>query len=43
MAWQFYTSYMYTLGECLDEKGIEKFIIYMNQSMKQCSTDKENA
>ena len=42
MAWQFYFSYRYTLGECLDEKGIEKFITYTNQSMQRCSTDKEN-
>jgi AcrR family transcriptional regulator len=43
MAWQFYTSYMYTLGECLDEKGIEKFITYTNQSMQLCRIDKANA
>ena len=42
MAWQFYFSYRYTLGECLDEKGIEKFITYTNQSMQRCRTDKEN-
>ena len=40
MAWQFYTSYMYTLGVCLDEKGIEEFITYTNQSMELCRTDK---
>jgi len=42
MAWQFYTSYMYTLGECLDEKGIEDFITYTNQAMQLCRTDKKN-
>jgi len=40
MAWQFYTSYMYTLGQCLDEKGIEEFVTYTNQSMQLCRTDK---
>jgi len=39
MAWQFYTSYMYTLGKCLDEKWIESFITYTNQSMQLCRTD----
>jgi AcrR family transcriptional regulator len=34
MAWQFYASYRYTLGECLDEKGMETFISYTNQSMQ---------
>lgn len=34
MAWQFYTSHRYTLGECLDEKGIEAFITYTNLTMQ---------
>ena len=34
MAWQFYASYMYTLGQCLDEKGIKEMIAYTNQSMQ---------
>jgi len=40
MAWQFYISYMYTLGQCLDEKGIKEFIAYTNQSMQAYRTDK---
>lgn len=39
MAWQFYTSYMYTLGQCLDEKGIKEMIEYTNQSMQLFRTD----
>lgn len=35
MAWQFYASYRYTLGECLDEQGMESFISYTNQAMQQ--------
>ena len=35
MAWQFYTSYMYTLGQCLDAKGVEEVIAYTNSAMKQ--------
>lgn len=34
MSWQFYASHRYTLGECLDEKGIESFIAYTNLSMQ---------
>ena len=40
MAWQFYTSYMYTLGQCLDEKGIKEMIAYTNQSMQLFRTVK---
>jgi len=40
MAWQFYTSYMYTLGQCLDEKGIKEVIAYTNQSMQPFRIDK---
>jgi len=40
MAWQFYTSYMYTLGQCLDEKGIKEVIGYTNQSMQVFRTHK---
>lgn len=39
MAWQFYASYMYTLGQCLDEKGMESFIDYVNQSMQLFKTE----
>ena len=39
MSWQFYISYRYTLGECLDEKGIESFITYTNQAMQLCRTE----
>ena len=39
MAWQFYISYRYTLGQCLDEKGIEDFIVYTNQSMQLFRTN----
>jgi len=39
MAWQFYTSYMYTLGQCLDEKGIKEMIEYTNQSMQLFRVD----
>ena len=35
MSWQFYTSYMYTLGQCLDEKGVEELIAHTNNAMKQ--------
>jgi len=34
MSWQFYTSYMYTLGRCLDAKGVEEVIAYTNNAMK---------
>ena len=40
MAWQFYISYIYTLGQCLDEKGIKEMIAYTNQSMEVFRTDK---
>ena len=39
MAWQFYTSYMSKLGQCLDEKGIKEFINYTNQSMQLFRTN----
>jgi len=42
MAWQFYASYRFTLGECLDENGIESFLTYINQSMQPFRTDKTN-
>jgi AcrR family transcriptional regulator len=35
MSWQFYTSYMYTLGRCLDAKGIEELIAHTNNAMRQ--------
>jgi AcrR family transcriptional regulator len=35
MSWQFYTSYMYTLGQCLDAKGVEELIAHTNNAMKQ--------
>ena len=35
MSWQFYTSYMYTLGRCLDAKEVEELITYTNNAMKQ--------
>ena len=35
MSWQFYTSYMFTLGRCLDAKGVEEVIAYTNNSMRQ--------
>lgn len=38
MAWQFYVSYMYTLGQCLDEKAIKEVIKYTNQSMQPFRT-----
>jgi len=41
MSWQFYTSYMYTLGRCLDAKGIEEVIAYTNNAMKQYMKDKK--
>ena len=34
MSWQFYTSYMYTLGRCLDAKEIKEVITYTNNAMK---------
>jgi len=40
MAWQFYTSHMYTLGQCLDEKGIQEFIAYTNLAMQPFKIDK---
>jgi len=39
MAWQFYISYMYTLGQCLDEKGIQEFIAYTNLTMQPFRID----
>jgi AcrR family transcriptional regulator len=41
MAWQFYTSYMYTLGQCLDEKSIKGMIEYSNQAMQLFRTNKK--
>lgn len=38
MSWQFYTSHMYTLGQCLDKKGIEEFITYTNMAMETYRT-----
>ena len=35
MSWQFYTSYMFTLGRCLDAKGVEEVIAYTNNAMRQ--------
>ena len=35
MSWQFYTSYMYTLGRCLDAKGVKEVIAHTNNSMRQ--------
>ena len=35
MSWQFYTSYMYTLGRCLDAKGVEEVIAHTNNAMNQ--------
>ena len=40
MAWQFYTSHRYTLGQCLDEKGIQEFIGYTNLTMQPFMIDK---
>jgi AcrR family transcriptional regulator len=41
MSWQFYTSYMYTLGRCLDAKGVEEVIAYTTNAMKQCMKGKK--
>jgi len=38
MAWQFYVSYKYTLGECLNEKAVKEMIAYTNQSMEPFRT-----
>jgi len=35
MSWQFYASYLYTLGKCLDAKGVEELIAHTNKAMKQ--------
>jgi hypothetical protein len=35
MSWQFYISYMFTLGRCLDSKGIEELIAHTNHAMRQ--------
>ena len=35
MSWQFYTSYMYTLGRCLDAKGVEEVIAHTNNAMRK--------
>ena len=40
MSWQFYTSYIYTLGRCLDAKEVEKVITYTNNAMKQYMKEK---
>ena len=34
MAWQFYTSHMYTLGRCLDAKGVEEVIAHTHNAMR---------
>ena len=39
MSWQFYTSYMYTLGRCLDAKGVEEVIAHTNYAMKTYMKD----
>jgi len=39
MSWQFYTSYMYTLGRCLDAKGVEEVIAHTNYAMKKYMKD----
>ena len=41
MSWQFYTSYMYTLGRCLDAKGIEEVIAHTNNAMRPFIKHKE--
>jgi AcrR family transcriptional regulator len=40
MSWQFYTSYMYTLGRTLDVKHIDEVIENTNRAMRQFQKDK---
>jgi len=41
MSWQFYTSYMYTLGRTLDVNHIDEVIENTNRAMRQFMKDKE--
>jgi AcrR family transcriptional regulator len=41
MSWQFYTSYMYTLGRCLDAKGIEEVVAHTHNAMRPFMTKKD--
>ncbi len=43
LSWQFYSSYLHTLGKTLDNDGVAKVLEYTNTAMQPYLTHKENS